>query len=49
MNNHSKPRREEMPAKPKDEDKSRERKRAALTAIDQASAKRVYGEPIEIE
>jgi len=38
-----------MPAKPKDEDKSRERKRAALTAIDQASAKRVYGEPIEIE
>jgi uncharacterized spore protein YtfJ len=38
-----------MPARPKDEDKSRERKRVARAAIEQASAKRVYGEPIEIE
>ena len=38
-----------MPTQPKDEDKSRERKRVARAALDQASAKRVYGEPIEIE
>jgi len=38
-----------MPTQPKDEDKTRERKRAALAALDQASVKRVYGEPIEIE
>jgi uncharacterized spore protein YtfJ len=38
-----------VPTQPKDEDKSRERKRVARAALDQASAKRVYGEPIEIE
>ncbi|HEY4975955.1 MAG TPA: hypothetical protein VII05_01215 [Gaiellaceae bacterium] len=38
-----------MPTQPRNEDKSHERKRVARAALDQASAKRVYGEPIEIE
>lgn len=38
-----------MPTRPRDEDKSRERKRVARAALDQASIKRVYGEPIELE
>jgi len=38
-----------MPVQPASEDKSRERKRAARAALDQASAKRVYGEPIELD
>jgi uncharacterized spore protein YtfJ len=38
-----------MPTRPRDEDKSRERKRVARAALDQASIRRVYGEPIELE
>ncbi len=38
-----------MPTRPRDDDKSRERKRVARAALDQASIKRVYGEPIELE
>ena len=38
-----------MPTRPEAEDKSRERKRVTRATLDQASAKRVYGEPIEIE
>ena len=38
-----------MPVKPGIEDTPRERKRAARAALDQASSKRVYGEPIELE
>lgn len=38
-----------MPTQPRDEEKSRKRKNVARATLDQASAKRVYGEPIEIE
>lgn len=38
-----------MPTLAKDDDKSRERKRVARAALDKASGKRVYGDPIEIE
>lgn len=38
-----------MPVQPGNESKSSERKRAARAALDQAGAKRVYGEPIELE
>ena len=38
-----------MPTQPRDEEKSRDRKKVARATLDQASAKRVYGEPIEIE
>lgn len=38
-----------MPTLPKDDVKSHERKRVARAALDKARAKRVYGDPIEIE
>jgi uncharacterized spore protein YtfJ len=38
-----------MPVRPKDEDKAREPRRAGRALRDQASAKRVYGEPIELD
>lgn len=38
-----------MPVQPGKEDKSSERKRVARAAFEQATSKRVYGEPIEIE
>ena len=38
-----------MPVRPNDEDKAREPRRADRALHDQASAKRVYGEPIELD
>ena len=38
-----------MPTQRRDEEKSRERKNVARATLDQASAKRVYGEPIELD